>query len=225
MTKYKCQESTWFKKLENDLLTLKTAREESHQILKCKPSKKSDRHSRLKTVQKEKSKLASFEKVKKVHQSLAKLPKITLFYDISRSRSKLADLVTQRGRIEKKLMDFWMYWPKDIFTNCGINNHDTEKASNIFKDDLSAYARVGIYCELLESQFYIIENLLKATVLRVGKKKASLSVFEKIYDGLSGEKEFRKTLLMKRMTNKKRICDRLKKFESSIKAGEVVSFN
>lgn len=219
-----CSETKAYINLENDLETLKTAREETTQILKRRSSKKNERPSRLRVVQKEKSKTSSFEKIQKVYNTIGALPKNTLFYELFRIRSKIGSLIQQQDRIEKKLMDFWMFWPKGIFLNCEINNSETEKASNSFKDHLHLYRKANFQCDTIERHFFLIENLLKASVLRVGKKKASFSIFEKIYDALAQEQEFMESTLMRRMFQKKQLCDNLKNFEAKIKAGDIVSF-
>jgi hypothetical protein len=64
--------------------------------------------------------------------------------------------------------------------NLTIKNSLVGNLSNTYKDILKEYDELNIRSSALEKIFGFFENLLKALVLRSGKKKTSFNIFERI---------------------------------------------
>ena len=123
-----------------------------------------------------------------------------------------------------KIKEFWNQWPRENFLNCNMELQNTEMASNYFKEILTEYSGASFFGEDIEDSLGLIENILKASVLQFGRKKASFSIFERICESLSSRSELKNSMIVKSLNQKKDICVNLRNLESKIRASEVVSY-
>lgn len=70
--------------------------------------------------------------------------------------------------------------------NLSLKSSVLANLSNTYKDILKVYDELNIRSSALEKLFGFFESLLKALVLRSGKKKTSFNIFERILDAIEG---------------------------------------
>ena len=221
---FECKNTKTYFRLESDINIMNEVRDDISQIFKVKIFKTDEKHNRLKNIQKEKIKMKDYLFIQSLHQRINSLPKIALFEELDKYRPKIEEQVDYKKKIDGKISDFWKKYPKQSFLDNSIKLNATEKASNFFREIMAVYCKTVFKCDEIDSQLGLIENLLKATVLRVGKKKASYVVFERIYEVLLSYSRLDESPMMQNMRKKKEICENLKDIETKLKVNEQVSY-
>jgi hypothetical protein len=222
---FECKNTKTYFRLESDINIMTQGKEDVAQILKAKQFRGEEKPTKLKNVQKEKAKMKDFAFVASTYQRMNALPRIALFEELEKCKVKVEEQIDLKKKIDAKVADFWKKWPKSSFLDCSIKLNATEKASNYFKEILNMYSKTCFRCDEIENPLGLMENLLKATVLRVGKRKASYSIFEKIYELLLGYPSMEDSPLLIDMKKKRETCENLKDMETKLKLNESISFS
>lgn len=221
---FECKNTKTYFRLESDISVMKHGKEDVAAILKAKQFKSEEKPNRLKVLQKEKAKMKDIQFVISTYQRINALPRIALFEELEKCKVKVEEQLDYKKKLDAKLADFWKKFPQSSFLDCSIKLAATEKANNQLKEVLTFYSKTCFRCDETEKQLGLIENLLKSTVLRVGKKKASYCVFEKIYELLLLYPGLEDTTLLQEMKKKRDICENIKDIETRIKLNESVSY-
>jgi hypothetical protein len=221
---FECRNTKTYFRLESDINIMKLGKEDVAAILKAKQFKSDEKPNRVKVLQKEKLKMKDIEFVVATYQRISALPRIALFEELDKCKAKVEEQLDFKKKLDAKLVEFWKRWPQGSFLDCSIKLAATEKANNQLKEILAFYSKTCFRCDEIEKQLGLIENLLKSTVLRVGKKKASYCVFEKIYEILLGYPGIEDTPLLQDMKKKREICEDIKEIESCLRQNESVSY-
>ena len=211
-------------KLRKMVSTYNDITQKLNNILKHRATKKGERPNRLRAVQREKQHMVSFQNVQNMLQGLKNLPKIALFSELIASIPDIQNELKFYDDVMYKIREFWNQWPKDYFLNCNMELQNTEMASNFFKEILTEYSSASFFAEDIEDSQGLIENILKASVLQFGRKKASFSIFERICESLSNRSELKNSILLSNLNQKKEICEKLRYLEAKIRAFDVVSY-
>jgi hypothetical protein len=98
---------------------------------------------------------------------------------------QLIKLESMHNQLFTKMNDLLQKYLESIL-DLNLKNSVLTPLSGNYKDLLKEYGEMNIRSQNLEKLFCLMENLLKAMVLRSGKKKAGWTVFEKILDSLEG---------------------------------------
>lgn len=221
---FECKNTKTYFRLESDINVMSLGKEDVAAILKAKQFKTDEKPNRLKVLQKEKAKMKDFQFVLATYLRISSLPRIALFEELDKCKAKVEEQIDYKKKLDVKLAEFWKKYPQSSFLGCSIKLAATEKANNQLKEILTLYSKTYFRCDEVEKQLGLIENLLKSTVLRVGKKKASYCVFEKIYEILLGYPGIDDTPLLQDMKKKRDICENIKDIETRLKLNEPVSY-
>lgn len=221
---FECKNTKTYLRLESDINIMNLGKEDVNQVMKAKQFKSEDKPHRFKLVQKDKVKMKDIQFVMSTYQKVSALPRIALFEELEKCKVKLEEQIDFKKKVDSRLVEFWKKWPKSSFLDCTIKLAATEKANNQMKEILVLYSKALFRCDEAERQLSLIEILLKSTVLRVGKRKASYSVFEKIYEMLQETPAIEDSLLLLDMKKKRDLCEHIKDIETKLKLNEIVSF-
>lgn len=221
---FECKNTKAYFRLESDINIMRHGKEDVAAILKAKQFKSEEKPNRLKVLQKEKAKMKDVQFVVTTYQRINALPRIALFEELEKCKAKVEEQLDYKKKLDAKMADFWKKFPQSSFLDCSIKLAATEKANNQLKEVLTFYSKTCFRCDETEKQLGLVENLLKSTVLRVGKKKASYCVFEKIYELLLAYPGLEDTPLLQEMKKKRDICESIKDIETRLKLNEPVSY-